>query len=75
MFARKVSMHLKPNCVADFNAKLEKQVVPLLRKQKGFEDEITFVTPNGTEALGLSFWDRTEDVETYNAARGRTRKC
>jgi hypothetical protein len=65
MFARKVSVHLKPNCVADFNKKLEKQVIPLLLKQKGFEDEIAFVTPTGSEALAFSFWDKTEDVESY----------
>ena len=45
MFARKVSMHLKPNSVAEFTQRVEKDVLPLLRKQKGFKDEITCVTP------------------------------
>lgn len=66
MFARIVTMHLKPNHVADFTEALEKQVIPLLRKQKGFEDEITFVSPSGTEALGISLWDRKENAESYN---------
>ena len=43
MFARRVSMHLKPNSVAEFTQRLEKEIIPLLRKQKGFQDEITFV--------------------------------
>ena len=38
----------------------------MLRKQKGFQDEITFVTPNGTEVVGISLWDEKEDAEAYN---------
>jgi hypothetical protein len=37
----------------------------LPRKQKGFQDEITFVTPNGTEVVGISLWDEKEDAEAY----------
>ena len=66
MFARKVSMHLKPNSVAELTQKLEKEVLPLLRKQKGFKDEITFVATGGKEAFGISLWDKAESAETYN---------
>ena len=66
MFARKVSMHLKPNSVAEFTQRLEKEVLPLLRKQKGFQDEITFVVPGGAEAFGISLWETTENAEAYN---------
>jgi len=61
-------MHLKPNSVAEFTEKLEKQVIPTLRKQKGFQDEITFVAPSGTEAFAISLWDRAESAEAYNRA-------
>ncbi len=57
MFSRNVSMHLKPNSVADFTRTLDQEIIPLLRKQKGFQDEITFVVPDGTEAVGISLWD------------------
>ena len=66
MFARKVSMHLKPNNVAEFTQRLNKDIIPLLRKQKGFQDEITFVAPSGTQAFGISLWDRAENAEAYN---------
>jgi len=66
MFARRVYMHLKPNSVAEFTQKLNLEVIPLLRKQKGFQDEITFVSPGGKEAFGLSLWDKAEDAEAYN---------
>jgi len=66
MFARRVEMHLKPNCVSEFTQKLEKEIIPLLRKQNGFQDEITFVATGGKEAFGLSLWDRKENAEAYN---------
>ncbi len=66
MFARQVSMQLKPNCVREFTDRIEKEIIPLLRKQNGFQDEITFVVPGGTEAVGISLWDRKENAESYN---------
>src|ERR1700752_2385991 len=66
MFARRVYMHLKPNTVAEFTKRLEKDVLPLLRKQQGFQDEITFVGQRGTEALAISLWDKAENAEAYN---------
>ena len=52
MFARHVSMHLKPNTRAEFTQTLEKEIIPLLRKQKGFQDEITLVAPGGIGSCG-----------------------
>ncbi len=66
MFARKVSMHLKPNSVAEFTQRLDEEVIPLLRKQKGFQDEITFVVPGGTDAFGISLWENAGNAEAYN---------
>src|SRR5437016_12513515 len=68
MFARRIYMHLKPNSVTEFTQRLEKQILPLLRKQKGFQDEITFVGQSGTEAFAISLWDKAEDAEAYNRA-------
>jgi hypothetical protein len=66
MFARRVYMHLKPNSVPEFTQRLEKDILPLLRKQKGFQDELTFVGQGGTEAFGISLWDTAENAEVYN---------
>jgi hypothetical protein len=66
MFARRVYMHLKPNTVADFTQKLEREIIPLLRRQKGFQDEISFIGHGGTEAFGISLWDKAENAEAYN---------
>jgi len=66
MFSRNVSIHLKPNCVAEFTRTLDQEILPLLRKQNGFQGEIALVAPNGTEALGISLWDRKENAEAYS---------
>jgi len=66
MYARRVSMKLKPNSTVEFTQRLEKDVIPLLRKQSGFRDEITFVVPGGTEAFGLSLWDTKQNADNYN---------
>lgn len=65
MFARHVSMRLKPNNVVEFNRILEKEVIPLLRKHRGFRDEIALISPSGTEVVGISFWDQKENAEAY----------
>jgi hypothetical protein len=66
MFARRVSLHLKPTSAAEYTRRLDKEVIPLLRKQRGFQDEITFITTGGKDAFGISLWARTEDAEAYN---------
>ena len=66
MFARHVSMRLKANSTEEFTRTIEQDIIPLLRKQKGFQDEITFVSSNGPDAVGISFWDQKESAENYH---------
>jgi hypothetical protein len=65
MYARNVSLNLKANAQADFVRMLESDVLPVLRKQNGFKDEITFVAPNGTDALAISLWEKRENAEAF----------
>jgi len=65
MFARSVSFQLKPGRAAEFTQILASDIIPTLRKQKGFQDEITMVAPGGADAVGISMWDRQESAETY----------
>jgi len=66
MITRNVTMKLKPNTTPEFNLIIENEILPLLRKQPGFRDEITFVAPERSEAVAISFWDTKENCETYN---------
>ena len=65
MFARTVTVRLKSNSVADFNRTLENEIIPILRKQRGFQNELTLVTPDGMEAIGISLWDTKQSAEAY----------
>jgi hypothetical protein len=60
-------MRLKPNTVAEFSQTIEKRILPILRKQRGFRDEITFIVPGGTDAVGISLWDSREHADAYNS--------
>jgi hypothetical protein len=67
MFARNVSIHLKSNMLSDYRRAFEKDVLPLLRKQNGFKDEITFAGPGGVDVTVFSLWENRDDADTYNA--------
>jgi hypothetical protein len=66
MYARNVSISLKPNTASEFTQTLEKDILPLLRKQSGFKDEITFLGADGKDAIAISLWDRKESADVYN---------
>ena len=67
MYARNVSIHLKPNMLSDYTQTLEKDVLPLLRKQNGFKDEIAFSGSGGTDVTAISLWDNKANAEAYNS--------
>ena len=66
MFARNISMRLKPNSVAEFNKTIENDVLPLLQRQRGFQHELVLISSNGTEAVGISLWDQKDSAESYH---------
>jgi hypothetical protein len=66
MYAREVSMHLKANARNEFTRTIEKDILPLLRKQNGFADELTFLAADGKDAVAISLWDRRENAEAYS---------
>ena len=66
MFARTVRMQLKPNSVPEFTLTVEKEIIPLLRRQQGFKDEITFLPSDGKEAVAISLWEQKENAEAYH---------
>ncbi len=68
MFARNVSIHLKANNLSDYTRCFEKDVLPLLRKQNGFKDEITLAGPGGVDVIAISMWENKKDAETYNTS-------
>jgi hypothetical protein len=66
MYARHVSFNLKAIKPEEMTQTFEKEILPLLQKQNGFTDEITLVSPDGKEAIGISLWERKEDADAYS---------
>ena len=66
MYTRNVRIKLKANGALEFTRILEKEIIPLLRKQEGFQDEMLLVAPQRNEAIAISFWDKQVNAEAYN---------
>ena len=66
MFARNVTLHLKADKANEFTRTLESDVLPLMRRQPGFKDEITFLASDRDEAVAISLWDKKESAEAYS---------
>jgi hypothetical protein len=66
MFARIVSVRLKSNMLSDYTRSFEKDILPLLHKQKGFKDEITLSNPNSLDVVAISLWENKANAEAYN---------
>ncbi len=68
MFARNVALRLRPNALNQFKRIFDAEIIPLLRKQPGFRDVITFALTGGADITAISLWETKEDAEAYNTA-------
>ena len=67
MFARHVAVKLRPGKLAEFTRVMDSEILPWLRKQKGFLDAITLAMPAGIEVVAISFWDQEKSAQTFNS--------
>ena len=65
MFVRNVSLYLKPHSMKEFLKLMDTEIIPLLRKQRGFQDAITLAVPGGREIVAMSFWEHEENARAY----------
>ena len=65
MYARLVKAHLKPGKYELATRTLEEKVIPMLKKQKGFRDELSFLDEDHKESVSISLWETEEDVRKY----------
>ena len=66
MFGRQVTLKLKANSATELNRIAANEILPILRKQKGFRDETIFIAPERSEAIVNSFWDTKADADVYS---------
>jgi hypothetical protein len=62
-FARNVHFQIKIGKEQEFAGLFEKDVLPMLRRQNGFQQEMTLVNPKG--AYAISLWDDRKSADTY----------
>lgn len=67
MFARKVSVRLKPDSLPEFASLVEGNILPWLRTQEGFLDLIILALPDASEVATISFWDHEANAQAYNS--------
>jgi quinol monooxygenase YgiN len=65
-FARNVHFQIKNGKEQEFKSLFETKVVPMLRKEKGFLEELTLVNKDG--AIGISLWDDRKNAEAYQSS-------
>lgn len=65
-YARNLQFLLQPGKGSEFATLMERDVLPILKKHKGFRSEIALV--NGERAVGISLWDDRASAENYAAS-------
>ncbi len=67
MFTRLVETTTKPGKAREVSKAIAEKILPLLRKQDGFVDEIVLISENEPDrVVALSFWKTKEDAERYH---------
>jgi len=66
LYARNVTFRIKANMQPDYTHAFENQILPLLKKQKGFKEEITLCNPGSQDAVSISLWDHKNNADDYN---------
>jgi heme-degrading monooxygenase HmoA len=67
MFTRVVELNGKPGKSNELTNTFNEKILPILQKQRGFQDEIVLLSDTDPDrALGISFWDTKEDAELYH---------
>jgi heme-degrading monooxygenase HmoA len=69
MFTRIVELTTKPGKIEQLSNIINDDVLPILKKQRGFVDEVVLISDKeDNRVLGLSFWNTREDAEQYRRA-------
>jgi len=66
MFTRVVELKTQPGKTDQLSETINDKVLAILKKQKGFVDEMVLVSDKDNRALGISFWETREDAEQYH---------
>ncbi|HUP01506.1 MAG TPA: hypothetical protein VM737_08305 [Gemmatimonadota bacterium] len=62
-YTRNVRFDIMPGKGQEFKNTMEREILPLMKKQEGFRGELALVNEN--RAIGISLWDNREHAEEY----------
>ena len=62
-FARNVQFTIRNGKQQEFNKVFETKALPVLQKQKGFEDELVLI--HGDQGIAISLWNDRSSAESY----------
>ena len=65
MFTHHVKIQLKPDTFIDFSRKIQSEIMPALRPQKGFCSGVTSIDTQWSTAIEETQWETREDAEAY----------
>lgn len=65
MYARFLTIQLKPNATAVFKETTEKEILPILKRRPGFQNELVLTAPDGRESIAISIWDSQQHAEAF----------
>jgi quinol monooxygenase YgiN len=66
MYMLRIDGTLKPGKKEEFLKAWSSQVLPLLKQQSGFVDEVLLFESGTNAGAGLSFWKSQKDAERYH---------
>jgi quinol monooxygenase YgiN len=63
-FARNCSFTVKNGKVDEFNRLMNTEILPLMKSQRGFHQDLTLL--GGNTGMSVTVWDDRASAETYN---------
>lgn len=66
-FTRHVEFDIQPGKEKQFRSTFDNEVVPLMKKQKGFKGELALLDEKN-HAIGISLWENRESAEQYRTS-------
>jgi heme-degrading monooxygenase HmoA len=66
MFTRRLVMDLRPDSAPELARVTESEIVPLLRRQRGFRNVVTSIDSERSRAVSYTCWETKEDAEAYH---------
>lgn len=66
MYARMVTLYIRPNKIDDMGALFQNKLLKLLTRQAGFKGMFVLKRPQENKEVCITLWDNLVDLENFN---------